>query len=214
MCRIFIVVISLALIGACTSNKDLSGLSTASAVLLSVPLAPLAATYSVVTNEDGKINKQHEYWRQQLDPVYLQKNTQLLTKNPLADAEQVFAQGTVIFIPTLYGVSVYPGLAADRDAKAGQANQSLINNNPFLVDMQKLLAKDPAHSHDNSVNYRSDIYHCFRENASSYKKLFNIRMFELSDGSRPETLTLSKTKYNVKRRCHTDQEASWSNNRV
>ncbi|MGO4998033.1 hypothetical protein [Oceanisphaera sp. W20_SRM_FM3] len=183
MHKIVLIINSLLLLAACTSNKDLSGLSTASAVLLAVPLAPLAGMHSVVTNESGKLDKQREYWKGQLDPVYLKKDAQIVSRNPQRDAEQVFAQGQVIFIPSRYGVSVYPGLKFALDNEFAEQNQAKINNNPFLVETQNLLAKAPAHQADLSIPYRTNAYWCFQEHANRYKRIFNTRMFELSASS-------------------------------
>lgn len=200
MHKIVVIITSLLFVTACTSHKELSGLSTASAVLLAVPLAPLAGVYSIA--ESGPLNKERDYWQAKLDPVYLEKDARIVSQDPQRDAERVFAQGQVIFMPYRYGVSAYPGLKFAVDKEFLEQNQAKINNNPFLAETQQWLSKAPVHQADLSIPYRTQIYWCFKEHTDSYKRTFNIRMFELgaSRGLNPPGVAIKPVK--VKTQCN------------
>ncbi|ART82930.1 hypothetical protein CBP31_10095 [Oceanisphaera profunda] len=210
MHKLVVIIIGLLLLTACTSNKEMSGLSTTSAMLLAVPLAPIAGTYLVVTDDSGKAKRKIAYWKDQLDPVYLEKTTQLLSKNPQHDAERAFAQSKVVFMPTLYGVSVYPGLDFDLDREFGEQNQAIINRNLSLVELQSLLAKAPVHLSDAGIPYRSDTYLCFRENMRLYKIIFNTTMFKLGASSELNPPGFSIKNYQPTSQCPSNKAASWS----
>ncbi|XQF93733.1 hypothetical protein ACOBV9_08730 [Pseudoalteromonas espejiana] len=180
MRQILVLVLSIQLLVGCTSKQDLGGIATVSALVVALPLIPFAEAYHAVNDTDRKAKAQLDIWRQQFDPVYQKRVEVILDRDPIADAQQVFNDNKVVFMPAMYRSGLYVGLIWNHEKTDGKANQAIIDNDELLTYLQTLLSNDPLHEKEAGYKYHSPMHECFSAKVFDYKAAFNKKMSELS----------------------------------
>lgn len=161
-----------------SNNRDDSGLLTASALLVALPLMPLipfTAGYQAI--EDSEERKQDAAIYKHLDPVYQKRIEMIKARSPKTDAEAAWNEGAVAFLPSLPQGNYYAGLeATEYNMKNGEENREKIDANKFLMYLQTLLSDDPLQ--EQAHNW-SETYKKFLHVRWDYEKEFNLEMSQL-----------------------------------
>ncbi|WP_152486804.1 hypothetical protein [Halopseudomonas pelagia] len=181
MNRAIVIFISLVL-ASCSSNKKeqnetLSALSTVSPVLASVPLVFFAEAHNIINDTEGKNKEIARLLAEKFDPVYNERINIIEARTPEADAVSLIDQGVFVFLPSVPGVKIYPGLlpkqAEDID---GYSNSEAINTNELPTYLSALMSQDPAHK-ELGRHYFGEPYRQFISTGWAYKKVFNSFMY-------------------------------------
>ncbi|CAI8154602.1 MAG: Uncharacterised protein [Pseudidiomarina mangrovi] len=180
MYRIALSFLLIPLLAGCVSKQDLGGLATVSALVLAVPLVPVAEAYHVINDTEGKAAEQQLQWRASFDPVYQQRIAIIDNRDPRADAERKFAANTLGFFPIERDSKFLIGMNWGKNEVDGVANQQIIDSDEELTTLQQLFADDPTHQKVAGHRYNSPIYDCFVAKAFTYRKVYNQRLSELS----------------------------------
>lgn len=180
MYRIALSFLLIPLLAGCVSKQDLGGLATLSALIVAVPLVPVAESYHVINDTEGKAVEQQQQWRASFDPVYQQRIAIIDNRDPRADAERKFAANTIGFFPIERDSKFFIGMIWGKDNVDGVANQQIIDSDEELTTLQQLFADDPTHQKVAGHRYNSPIYDCFVAKAFTYRKVYNQRLSELS----------------------------------
>lgn len=163
----------------CSANqaKQTGGaLVATSALLVALPLIPVAEAYHALNDTSGKGAARFDAWRQTFDPIYSEKARMIKQRDPVADARTVAAEGEFAYLPTILGFSVYPGIRDEKDAAAREANNLTIGRNELLRYLQALMADDPKDNDKKEVGYRlhqKAAYPNFSAAGYAYKEAFN-----------------------------------------
>ncbi len=180
LCKILIFLITSLLLNGCASKQGLGGIATVSALVVALPLIPFAETYHAINDTQGKAKAQQEQWRLQFDPVYKERIKLIEARNAIVDAENIFNNSDVAFLPVTYQSGLYTGLIWNNEKTNGEINQKLIDNNDFLKYIQSLLSDDPVHEKTANYRYHSRIHDCFESTVFDYQSAFNQKMSALS----------------------------------
>lgn len=178
--RIALSFLLIPLLAGCVSKQDLGGLATLSALIVAVPLVPVAEAYHVINDTEGKAVEQQQQWRASFDPVYQQRIAIIDNRDPRADAERKFAANTIGFFPIERDSKFFIGMIWGKDEVDGVANQQIIDSDEELTTLQQLFADDPTHQQVAGHRYNSPVYDCFVAKAFTYRKVYNQRLSELS----------------------------------
>lgn len=168
------------LLAGCVAKQDLGGLATVSALIVAVPLVPVAEAYHVINDTEGKASAQQQQWRASFDPVYQKRIAIIDNLDPRADAERKFAANTLGFFPIERDSKFLIGMNWGKNDVDGVANQQIIDSDEELTNLQQLFADDPTHQKVAGHRYNSPIYDCFVAKAFTYRKVYNQRLSELS----------------------------------
>ena len=182
------------LLAGCKNHQggcDLAGVATASALVVALPLAPLAASYHTVNQTGKKLEMDKQYLMDVLDPVYAEKIRLIQERSPAEDALALVDQGVVVYLsshtgskPDFARYTVYPGVWGLGDdlieAVDHEANNERVMGNELSRCLRNLINKDPYHESlaaDRSNLYLSDTYRAFIAARFDYIERFNLAVF-------------------------------------
>lgn len=173
------VLLTLFIITGCT-KRHLEDVTHVSALIIAVPMVPITQVYNLLNDTEGKEERKLEKWRQQFDPIYLQRIALIAIRDPKVDATVLYQQGATAFLPTVPLARVYPGLDYTLTQADNVFNDDIIGEYKLFRSLQLLLADDPYHLAEAGWKYSSDTYRCFLSYSSNYKVRFNRQMAMLS----------------------------------
>ena len=185
-----------ALSPACTTSKKQSeqawgGLATTSALIVALPLIPFAGAYHLISGDLRNQRKAERKLQEVLDPVY-QKRIELIQKrDPVADADQAWLDGSTAFLPSLPQGSLFPGLEGTEyhlKKGLGAQNYEALQKSEFLRYLEELMGKDPLHRRHEDIHYYSERYKEFIHVCWDYRKGFNREMYSRRQASDAERL--------------------------
>ena len=179
-------------------GSDLAGVATASALVVALPLIPLAETYHIVNRTGKKQKVDKEYLMSVFDPIYAERTRLISERSPEDDALVLIDQGIVVYFPSSNPNSdqynVYPGvfmpgskneLIKDMDDRA---NYEKIMSNELGRYLWNLMSKDPSHESLETTRsnlYLSNTFRAFIAARFDYMERFNLTVFrsiEQDDG--------------------------------
>jgi hypothetical protein len=183
-------------------KQDAAAVSIVSAMVVALPLIPLAEAYHIVNQTDKKIQENADYWESVLNPVYEERTQMIHARSPEEDAETIFNNGDVVYFPTtldevpnyelgaIYpGVEFYPFFENDKvdswQDPDQRKNRASVAHNELANYLWTLMSKDPKHE-----TYSPKTYGAFFNETQDYKEAFNLRMFELAS-KRTHSITAS-----------------------
>ncbi len=170
------------LLASCASNDNkhsetLSGLSTVSALLVTVPLVPFAEAYHIINDTKGKTNEKMRLLSEKFDPVYNERIRMIEARDPQADATFLIEQNVIALIPSVPEANIYPGLLPQQAMTVShEFNDETIKTNELLTYLAELMSQDPVHK-DAGPDYFGDPYRNFIFAGAAYKQVFNSRMY-------------------------------------
>jgi hypothetical protein len=181
-----LALVVIVLLGGCAGDVKggggASGLATASALVVALPLIPFAGAYHAVSGDVRKDAERLEQTNQELDPIYQKRIAIIESLNPTEGAERVHNEGIEAFLPQQSDMQIYPGLK-NTDVVDSKANANKILGNEFLRYLQTLMDDDPIQKNERYSNYYSPTFKRFRHLGSQYKASFNIRIRQLAVGA-------------------------------
>ena len=163
----------------CSANQAKQtgeALAATSALLVALPLIPVAEAYHALNDTNGKSAASFDAWRQAFDSSYSEKTQLIQQRDPVVDARTIAAEGAFAYLPTIPGSSFYPGRRDEIDAATRMANNVTIERNELLRYLQELMADDPKDNDKKEVGYRlnqKSAYPRFSATGYAYKEAFN-----------------------------------------
>jgi hypothetical protein len=168
---------------SCTTSKqeakdDLAGLSTVSALVVALPLIPVALPFAAVREaHDAKAQKRLQAV---LDPVYEKRIPLIQERDPIADAGRAWSSGARAFLPSIPRGNIFPGLEDTEfnlKKNYGAENYARLQQNEFMRYLETLMGDDPVQVQHSNTLYFSATYKRFLDAGWTYRKAFNKAMY-------------------------------------
>ena len=178
------VALLMVLMTSCTTSKqeaeeDLAGLSTVSALLVALPLIPVAMPFAVAREaHDARAQKQLQ---SVLDPVYEKRIPLIQERDPIADAGRAWSSGARAFLPAIPRGNVFPGLEDTEfnlKKNYGAENYARLEQNEFMRYLEALMGDDPVQVEHSNTLYFSATYRRFLHAGWTYREAFNREMYK------------------------------------
>jgi hypothetical protein len=171
------------LVPSCATSKQSAefrsaDIATASALLVALPLVPVALPISAVRElSEMKAEKRLQHV---LDPVYEARIKLIQARDPIADAREAWLSGARAYLPSIPHGNTFPGLEnTEFNLKKGFGfeNYERLRQNEFLRYLETLMGKDPVHVQNTSIPYFSETYKRFLDVCWKYREAFNKEIY-------------------------------------
>jgi len=173
-------------------GSDLAGVATASALVVALPLVPLAETYHIINQTGKKQKKERDHLMSVFDPVYAERTRLILERSPVDDASVLIDQNIIVYFPSQLGnnpnfdlYTVYPGVLGLEDDLIEDiddgANHERIMSNELSSYLWNLMSEDPSHESletKSGIPYFSNTFKAFINARFDYMEKFNLTVFE------------------------------------
>ena len=175
------------LVAGCAS-QGAAGLATVSAVAVGGALSPIGEAYHAASGDDEKVRAKIEAINTRFDPICKKKIEAILSRDPIADARLLHRAGIVALLPSMPGLTIYPGLWAPRyDISKITHGRSSAQSSKLYLELEELMnpeSKDfrqPKEEH----RYHSPVFTHFVDTALAYKAAFNREVYRLESDEKP-----------------------------
>jgi hypothetical protein len=163
---LFYSAIAACLCGCRSSGGDspTAALATTTAIVATIPLAPVAGVYHAVSGDIRKEKTRTLALHAQYDPVYAARIQMLSKRDPVMDAREAFAHGDAVLLPYT------------RRLPLGRDESSLTRE---FRELMAAVITDPLDQ--NESRWNSETYRHFMKVASAYRIAFNQEMTRLKE---------------------------------
>ncbi len=175
-----------ALLG-CSSTavkQNAGGVATASALVVALPLIPFAEGYHFLSGDIRDLKAKVAAVKVKLDPVYEERLRLIQSRDPVADARTVVAEGCELFLASVPDGVVFPGYFDPRVGATTPfySTPSQSSKSPTYRFLEELMDKDPLHKESErlGVSYSGPAYTAFLRAGWSFEESFNHEIARLT----------------------------------
>jgi hypothetical protein len=170
----------IALVPSCTTSRQEAQeqLATASAMMVALPMIPVAIPITAVRELDEK--RAEKKLQDVLDPVYENRIRLIQERDPIADAREAWLSGARAFLPSLPHGNTFPGLEnTEFNLKKGfgSENYGRLQQNEFLCYLETLMENDPVQVQNRNIQYFSGTFKLFIHVSWKYREAFNKEIY-------------------------------------